>query len=63
METVQESGMEEIMEQMKWTTTNQRPVFIQRRWCCVYGGIGRESSIMSSFQKNKWLIPKNTAPN
>ena len=30
---------------------------------CVYGGIGRESSIMSSFQKTKRLIPTNTAPN
>ena len=24
---------------------------LQRRWCCIYGGIGRESSIMSSFWK------------
>ena len=39
----------------------QRPIFVQRRWCCVYGGIG--SSIMSSFQKTKWLIPTGTAPN
>ena len=36
---------------------HQRPVFIQRRWCCIYGGIGRESSIMSSFWKTKRLIP------
>ena len=35
---------------------HQRPVFIQRIWCCVYGGIGRESSIMSSFRKIKRLI-------
>ena len=42
---------------------HQRPVFIQRRWCCVYGGTGRESSIMSSFQKTKWLIPTSSAPN
>ena len=34
--------MEEIVGQGKWTTTNhQRPVFIQRRWYCVDGGIGR----------------------
>ena len=40
---------------------NQRPVFKQRRWCCVHGGIGRESSIMSSFWKTKRLIPTSTA--
>ena len=32
---------------------HQRPVFIQRRWCCIYDGIGRESSIMSSFPENQ----------
>ena len=42
---------------------HQRPVFIQRRWCCVYAGVGRESSIMSSFWKTKWLIPTSTVPN
>ena len=42
---------------------HQRPVFIQRKWCCVYGGIGREFSIMSSFQKTKWLIPTSTTYN
>ena len=31
------------MGQAKWATTNQRQVFIQRRWWCVYGRIGRES--------------------
>ena len=41
---------------------HQRPVFIQRRWC-AYGGIGRESSIMSSFRKTEQLIPTTTAPN
>ena len=30
---------------------HQRPIFIQRRWCCVYCGIRREFSIMSSFWK------------
>ena len=24
---------------------HQRPVFFQRRWCCICGGIGRESSL------------------
>ena len=41
---------------------HQRPVFIQRRWY-IYGGTVRESSIMSSFQKTKRLIPTSTAPN
>ena len=40
---------------------HQRLVFIQRRWF-VYGGIGKESSIMSSFQKTKQLIPTGAAP-
>ena len=26
-----------------------------RRWFCIYGEIGRESSIMSSFRKTKWF--------
>ena len=42
---------------------HQRPVFIQRRRCCVYGGIARESSIMRSFWKTKRFIPTSTAPN
>ena len=41
----------------------KRPVFIKRRWYCVYGGIGRESTVVSSFGKIKRLIPKSTAPN
>ena len=40
---------------------HQRSVFIQRRWCCVHGGTGRESSIMNSFWKTKGLIPTSTA--
>ena len=43
---------------------HQRPIFIQRRlWCCVYGGIGRESSITTFFWKTRYLIPTSTAPN
>ena len=38
-------------------------VFIQWRWCCVYGAFGRESSIMSAFWKTKWLIPTSTVSN
>ena len=48
--------------EMNHCQPHQRPVFIQRRWCCVRGGIGREFSIMSSFRKTKWLIPTSTAP-
>ena len=38
------------VSKMNHQQPHQRPVFIQRRWCCVYGEIGRESFIMSSFQ-------------
>ena len=41
---------------------HQRSIFIQRGWC-VYGRVGRDSSIMSSFQKTNQLIPTSTAPN
>ena len=40
---------------------HQRLFFIQRRWHCVDDRIGREFSIMSSFQKTKRLIPASTA--
>ena len=39
----------------------QMLIFIQRKWCYVYGEIGRKSSIISSFWKTKWLVPKITA--
>ena len=42
---------------------HQRLVFIQRTWYCICGGIGRESSIMTSFRKMKWLIPTRIDPN
>ena len=42
---------------------HQRLVFIQRTWYCICGGIGRESSIMTSFWKMKWLIPTRIDPN
>ena len=41
---------------------HQMPVFIQRRWCCVYGGICRESSIIAFFWKTKRFIPTSTVP-
>ena len=39
-----------------------RRLFIQRRWCFVYGGFGRMSPIMSSFWKTKWWISISTSP-
>ena len=59
--TIMRNGRERGASEMNHHQPHQRPVFIQRRWCCVYGGIGRESSIMSSFQKTKRLIPTSTA--
>ena len=48
---------------MNYHQPHQRLVFIQRRWCCAYGGIGMESSVISPFWKTKWLISTSTAPN
>ena len=39
--------MEEIMGQVKWTTKGQ--------WCCVYGGIGRKSSIYELLLENQTI--------
>ena len=33
---------------------HQRLLFIQRRFCCIYGGVG-ETSIMSAFWKNQMI--------
>ena len=56
--------MEEIVGQVKWTTTNHtKGRSSSKEGGYVYGGIGRESSIMSSFRKTKPLIPTSTAPN
>ena len=41
---------------------HRRPGFTQRKWCCIDSAIGRELSILSSFQKTKQLIPASTAP-
>ena len=57
--TITWNGTDCGASEMNHHQPHQRPVFIQRGWCCVYGGIGRESSMMSSFQKTKWLIPSN----
>ena len=54
------SGRECGASEMNHHQPHQRPIFIQTRWCCAYGGTGRESSLMSSFQKTKWLIPTST---
>ena len=58
--TIMWNGRDHGASEMNHHQPHQRQVFIQRKWCCVYGGIGRESSIMSFFQKTKWLIPTST---
>ena len=48
-----------------WDKQNEAPqsyvklLFIHK-WCCVYSGIGRGFSIISSFWKTKWLILTST---
>ena len=61
--TITLNGRDRGASEINHHQPHQRPVFVQRRWCCVYGGIGRESSIMSSFWKTKRLIPTSIAPN
>ena len=63
VDTVQSGGMEEIVGQESWSTTSQTPVFIQRKWCCIYGGIGKQLSNKSSLWGTKWLISINIATN
>ena len=63
VDTVQWGGMEEIVGQESWSTTSQTPVFIQRKWCCIYGGIGKQLSNKSSLWGTKWLISINIATN
>ena len=46
-----------------WSTTSQTPVFIQRKWCCVYGGIGKQFSNKSSLWGTNWLILINIVTN
>ena len=64
VDIVKYCGMEEIgaASETNYHQPCQRSVFIQKRWCYVYGGIGRESFIMSFFQKNQ-IICSSTAPN
>ena len=50
------------VSEMNHHQPHQSTVFIKRMWCCVYGGTGRESSIMTSFRKTKQLIPTSTSP-
>ena len=40
-----------------------RPVFTRRKSCCAFGGIGRESCIMSSSRRTRRSIRIGTAPN
>ena len=59
--TVMWNGKDHRASEMNHHQPHQRPVSNQRKWC-VCGGIRRESSIMSSFCKIKWLIPTNIDP-
>ena len=45
------------VSKMNHHQSHQRPVFIQRRWCCIYAGYWKGVPSMNSFQKTKWLIP------
>ena len=49
------NGRDRGASEMNHHQPHQRPVFIQRRRCFICCGIGKESSIMSSFQKTKRL--------
>ena len=62
-ETIMWNGGDCGANEMNHCQPHQSLLFIQRRQCCVYGGIERESSIMSSFWKTKLLVPTTTAPN
>ena len=55
------SGRDHETTEMNHHQLHQRSDLIQR--CYVYSGIKIESSIMSSSQKTKQLIPTSTAPN
>ena len=46
--TIMWNGRDCGASEMNYHHPQKRPVFIQR-WCCVCGGTGRESSIMSSL--------------
>ena len=44
------------------TPSTTKTGLLQRRWCCVYSGIGRQSSTMNSFWKTRQFNLTNTAP-
>ena len=50
--TIMWNGRDCGASEMNHHQPHQRPVLIQRRWCCVYSGIGRESSIISLHLEN-----------
>ena len=53
--TIMWNGRDRGASEMNHHQPHQRLVFMQRRWCCVYGEIGRESCIMSSFRKKQTI--------
>ena len=55
---------EEILGQANWTTTNHNKGQSPSKEDDIVYVVGLEmSSIMSFFQKTKWLIPTSTAHN
>ena len=41
------------VSELEWTTP--KAVFIQRRWCCIYGGIGKKSSLNELLLENQTI--------
>ena len=54
--TVMWNGSDHGASEMNHNQPYQRPVFIQRRWCCVYGGIGRDWKLIILYCE---LLPEN----
>ena len=60
--TIMWNGRVHGANEMNHHEAHQRPVFIQRRWCCVYGEIGMESSIMRSSGKPNFSFQQVLLP-
>ena len=60
--TIMWNGRVHGASEMNHYEPHQRPVFIQRRWCCAYGEIGMESSIMSSSGKPNYSFQQVLLP-
>ena len=60
--TIMWNGRVHRASEMNHREPHQRPVFIQRRLCYVYGEIGMESSIMSSSGKPNYSFQQVLLP-